>query len=501
MLLRSQRPLLRYGAHQALPRRRSGCRGIGHLINPAAASQRTPAQQREISASTLVPPVQPPTEVTTLPSGLRVASQPTADETLTVGVWIDAGSRFETKENNGTAHFLEHMAFKGTRRRSRIQLEQEIENMGGHLNAYTSREQTVYYAKCFKEDLRQGIDILGDILTNSTLDQNSIDIERGVILREMEEVEKTTEEVIFDRLHLTAFHDSPLGYTILGPVENIQSITQQQLRTYIETNYTADRVVVAAAGPVDHGELVKHTAELLSGFKAAKSGRPAAASSKDKPKFCGSELLYQTDEEGALAHFAVGYQGVAWTHPDSIAFMVMQSIIGNYKRGEGLVPPKLSGNRLTNNVANNLDPSMTDSFAAFNTCYKDTGIFGFYAQAEEHGVEATIEELLFFVSNMSYTVTEEEVGRGKRQLKTLLFGSLDSTTAIAEDIGRQLLVYGRRLPIAELNARIDAVDAATVRRVASQYLSNADIAMTALGPLEKLPPLTELRRRTAPQRC
>merc|ERR1719203_1256141 len=213
------------------------------------------------------------TEITTLPSGMRVASQRTTDETLTVGVWIDAGSRFETQENNGTAHFLEHMAFKGTRRRNRIQLEKEIENMGGHLNAYTSREQTVYYAKVFQHDLKQGVDILADILSNSTLDQAHLEFERGVILREMEEVEKTVEEVIFDRLHLTAFHGSPLSYTILGPVENIQSITKQQLSDYVQRHYTADRMVVAAAGPVDHQELVSEANEK---FKWFKPGRKAA---------------------------------------------------------------------------------------------------------------------------------------------------------------------------------------------------------------------------------
>eukprot|EP00928_Gymnodinium_smaydae_P088717 TRINITY_DN7277_c0_g1_i1.p1 TRINITY_DN7277_c0_g1~~TRINITY_DN7277_c0_g1_i1.p1 ORF type:complete len:478 (+),score=110.02 TRINITY_DN7277_c0_g1_i1:85-1518(+) len=444
-----------------------------------------------------------PTQVTRLSNGLRVASQRTADETLTVGVWIDAGSRFETKENNGTAHFLEHMAFKGTRRRTRIQLEQEIENMGGHLNAYTSREQTVYYAKCFKDDLRQGVDILSDILQNSTLDQHSLDFERGVILREMEEVEKTTEEVIFDRLHLTAFHDSPLGYTILGPVENIQSITRDQLREYIQRNYASDHMVLAAAGPVDHAQFVAHANDLFGGFKPRPAGGSAAAEAEtaDRPKFCGAELLYRSNEpEGGLAHFAVGYEGVAWTHPDSITLMVMQSIIGNYKRGEGLIPPKLSGNRLTTAIADNLESGLAESFAAFNTCYKDTGLFGFYAQAEEQGVESTIGELLHGFTSLGHTVTEEEVNRGKRQLKTMLFGSLDSTTAIAEDIGRQLLVYGRRIPILELAQRIDAVDAAAVRRVAQKHLVDADIALTALGPLDKLPPLAKLRASTAARR-
>lgn len=438
------------------------------------------------------------TEVTTLSSGLRVASQRTTDETITVGVWIDAGSRFESQENNGTAHFLEHMAFKGTKRRSRIQLEQEIENMGGHLNAYTSREQTVYYAKCFKDDLRQGVDILSDILGNSTLDAHHLNFERGVILREMEEVEKTTEEVIFDRLHLTAFHGSPLGYTILGPVENIQSITKDQLREYIQTNYSADRMVVAAAGPVDHGELTRFTEELFAGFPTRQGKKPRAVESK--PTFCGAELRYGSDDTGGIAHFAVGYEGVPWTHPDSITFMVIQSILGSYRRGEGLVSPKLSASRLTNSLANNMGDQVAESFATFNTCYKDTGLFGFYAQCVEDAAESVVDELLFGVSSLAHSTTVEEVERGKRQLKTTLFGSLDSTTAIAEDIGRQLLVYGRRIPISELLLRIDAVDAAEVRRVAREHLCGADIALTALGPIDKLPPVTELAKRSGIRR-
>jgi len=281
-------------------------------------------------------------------------------------------------------------------------------------------------------------------------------------------------------------------------VENIQSITKQQLRDYVQRHYTADRMVIAAAGPVDHEELVREASEKFKWFKPA--GSQPSREPEPKPAFCGAELLYRTEEPGALAHFAVGYEGVPWTHPDSITFMVMQSIIGNYKRGEGLVPPKLSGNRLTNNLANNLGPVSAESFAAFNTCYKDTGLFGFYGQCEEAAVEGCVDELLFGVAGLAHSVTEEEVERGKRQLKTTLFGSLDSTTAIAEDIGRQLLVYGRRMPSSELLLRVDAVDAAEVRRVAKEHLWDADIALTALGPLDNLPPLKELRKRTGARR-
>merc|ERR1712159_118406 len=196
------------------------------------------------------------TQITTLPPGLRVASEDSGGETATVGVWIDAGSSFETDADNGSAHFLEYLSFKGTNKRSQHQLEKEIENIGGHLNAYTSREQTVYYAKVFKNDVPQAIDILSDILQNSQLDKGAIERECGVIMREMQEVMSNKEEVIFDELHATAFQGNSLGRTILGPEANIMSIQQDDLQKYIKTHYTAPRMVVAGAGAIQHDQLV-----------------------------------------------------------------------------------------------------------------------------------------------------------------------------------------------------------------------------------------------------
>merc|ERR1719478_311069 len=186
-------------------------------------------------------------------------------ETATVGVWIDAGSRYETDANNGVAHFLEHMAFKGTAKRSQLQLETEVENMGGHLNAYTSREQTVYYAKVLKKDVPKAVELLSDILTNSTFSSAAVERERDVILREMEEVDGQIEEVVFDRLHEVAYVGTPLARTILGPVENINSISADDIVKYVKTHYTAPRMVLAAAGAVDHDEVAKLAGDYFGG--------------------------------------------------------------------------------------------------------------------------------------------------------------------------------------------------------------------------------------------
>jgi processing peptidase subunit beta len=194
-------------------------------------------------------------------------------ETATVGVWIDSGSRYETAANNGTAHFLEHMAFKGTSKRTQQQLEMEIENMGGHLNAYTSREQTAYFAKVFKNDVGRAVEIISDILLNSKMEDSAIEREREVILREMSEVNKNQEELVLDHLHATAFQGTSLGRTILGSEDNIRSLTRKDLVDYIQTQYTAPRMVVAGAGAVDHAELCGLAAEHFGQLpKAPPSG-------------------------------------------------------------------------------------------------------------------------------------------------------------------------------------------------------------------------------------
>jgi mitochondrial-processing peptidase subunit beta len=239
----------------------------------------------------------PVTEVTTANNGVRVASETAHGDTATVGVWIDAGSRYETGANNGAAHFLEHMAFKGTKTRSQTTLEKEIENMGGHLNAYTSREQTVYYAKVFKDDVPKAMEVLSDILMNSQLDEGAITRERDVILREMEEVNKQYEEVILDHLHETAFMGTGLGRTILGPEENIRNLTKADLEAYIKTHYTADRFVISAAGAVDHNQLCQLTEKHFGGL-AAGAGGNALSTQFDPAIFTGSDKRIRFDSMG-----------------------------------------------------------------------------------------------------------------------------------------------------------------------------------------------------------
>lgn len=408
-----------------------------------------------------------------------------------MGVWIDAGSRYESDATNGTAHFLEHMAFKGTSSRTVRDLEVEIENMGGHLNAYTSREQTAYFAKVGASDVPKALDILSDILQNSNLDDRAIERERSVILREMQEIEGIPEEVVFDHLHATAFQHSPLGRTILGTADNVRSITRQNLADYIASNYTAERMVVAAAGAVDHAALV---ASVEKAFGRVPAGGTSAASlvAADPAKFTGSEVRLR-DPDLPLVHLAIAFRGASWTDADSIPLMVMQTMLGSWDKNSSAGGEM--GSQLAHTVASN---GLARSFMGFNTNYHDTGLFGVYATADpkESDMEDLCWTIMRNITKMCYDVNEVDVARAKNQLKASMLFAQDGTTGVAEDLGRNLLVYGRRVPRAEFFARIDAVDADTVKAVATRFILDQDIAVAALGDTQFIPDYTWLRRRT-----
>jgi processing peptidase subunit beta len=202
--------------------------------------------------------------------------------------------------------------------------------MGGHLNAYTSREQTVYYAKAFKYDVPTAVEILSDILQHSRLDLGAIERERDVILREQEEVEKQMEEVVFDHLHTAAFKDESLGLTILGPKENIQSLTRDDLSNYIKTNYTGERMILVGTGGVDHDQLVS-LAQNHFGSLPNKLDNSTSKSAMKKAVFTGQEVRLN-DPKSQLAHIAIAIEGASWTSPDYFPLLVMQSIIGSWDR-------------------------------------------------------------------------------------------------------------------------------------------------------------------------
>ncbi|KAL5999543.1 hypothetical protein ACLOJK_037828 [Asimina triloba] len=410
----------------------------------------------------------PEIRVSTRPNGVRVVTQssPTsAVQTASVGVWIDAGSRFETPETNGTAHFLEHMIFKGTHRRSARALEEEIENMGARLNAYTSREQTTFYANVLRGDVPVAIDILADILQNSLFSETAIRRERGVILREMEEVQGQAEEVIFDYLHSAAFQNNPLGNTILGPEENIQTISR----------------VVSAAGAVRHEDIVNQVSRK---FKRLSTDPTTATQlvSRNPAVFTGSEVRV-VNNDFPIAHLVVAFKGAGWADPNSIPVMVLQSLLGSWNKSVGIGNFSGWASSLVDLFAGLLCFSNTWAqvlYAATTTDITDSQFSGQNLLVESAQMAWLKPDCLHDLSlvimeefrRLAQKISEPEVIRARNQLKSALLLHIDGTSAIAENNGRQMLTYGRIVPFLELFARIDAVDAPTIKETAQAFIIN-----------------------------
>eukprot|EP01132_Coremiostelium_polycephalum_P005583 gene5583-6950_t len=415
----------------------------------------------------------PETKITTLANGIRVATEQTFGDTASIGVWVDSGSVYENQKNNGVAHFLEHMIFKGTDKRPTPHfIETEVENMGGSLNAFTSREHSAYYMKVLKDNIPNAVDILSDILQNSKFDSKLIDEERGTILSEMEHVQSKEAEVVFDQLHAAAFQGSSLGRTILGPVENIKSITRDDIQNFIKQNYTGQRMVIAAAGAVDHDVLVKQVEEK---FKSIQAGGPSPREAIANP-FVGSELRVR-DDNLPLVHFALAVRGLPWSHPDFFTLELIQTMIGSWDVSIA------AGKNLSSNLAEVVaTEQLAESYSTFFSCYHDTGLFGNFGVARPEKVDDLVCEMLKEWQRIANSANKEEVERNKLKLITTSLIQYDGTSKICEGIGRQMLTLGRRISPQELYLRISEITVDDVRRVASTLLTDVSPAVTAVGP-------------------
>jgi processing peptidase subunit beta len=365
---------------------------------------------------------------------------------------------------------------QGTKNRSQQQLEIQIENMGGHLNAYTSREQTVYHARVFKQDVGTAVEILADILQNPLLEPAAIERERSVILREQKEVEKTIDETLFDHLHGAAYQGTALGRTILGSSKQIKTLTREDMVEYMQKTYTAPRMILVGAGGVEHEELVGLANKYFANVPTTAAPQPEPA------YFTGSEIRKREDDMD-LAHFAVAVEGVGWSHPDYFPLLVLQSVIGSWDRSLG--SSAILSSRLAQNLAEN---NLAQSFMAFNTTYTDTSLWGIYCQS---AAKTRLDETTYYIMKeyirLCTGLSEAEVQRAKNQLKSTLLFALDGTHAIAEDIGRQLLTFGRRMTPYEIVKRIDAVDGEKLKAVANEYLYDRDPVLVSIGPVNSLP--------------
>ena len=355
-------------------------------------------------------------------------------------------------------------------------------------NAYTSREQTVYFAKVFKKDVGQAVEILSDILLNSKLEEAAIERERDVILREMAEVNKQQEELVLDHLHATAFQGTGLGRTILGPEENIRSLSKADLSGYINTHYTAPRMVIAGAGAIDHSQLCDLASTHFGKLPTAPAG--AVDTAYDPAIFTGSDVRIRFDSDDT-AHVALAFEGASWTSEYAFPLMIMQTMLGSYNRASGL--GKNAASKMCQEVA---EHELAHSITTFNTCYKDTGLFGIYAIAPDNKLDDLLWYVMSNLVRLVHSPSDEEIERAKVNLKATMLMGLDGNSNVAEDIGRQLLTYGRRMTPAEIFSRIDSVTAADVKATAAKFINDQDHALAAVGGIHELPDYNWIRRHS-----
>ncbi|MBL8642812.1 MAG: insulinase family protein, partial [Rhodospirillaceae bacterium] len=247
--------------------------------------------------------------VTTLPSGLRVVTdRMDSVETVALGAWVNVGTRHETADVNGISHLLEHMAFKGTARRSAQQIAEEMDNVGGHLNAYTSRDHTAYFAKVLKDDAGLATDIIADILLNSSMDPDELEREKQVIVQEISQVNDTPDDIIFDQFQSKAYPDQPMGWPVLGSEKLVRSVSSQQLKSYLNEHYAASDTIIAASGNIDHDAFVKDVERAFAGF------RRDAAIKTVTSQYTGGESREERDLE--QVHLVLGFPGVPYGDVD-----------------------------------------------------------------------------------------------------------------------------------------------------------------------------------------
>lgn len=415
--------------------------------------------------------------LTTLPNGFRIVSEPMPGlASAAVGIWVTAGARHEQAEQNGIAHFLEHMAFKGTARRTALQIAEEIEDVGGYINAYTSREMTAYYARVLEADVPLALDVIADIVLNPAFDSREIEVERHVILQEIGQAADTPDDIIFDWLQEASYPDQPLGRPILGPSDRIAGYGATDLRRFVGGHYGPGQMILAAAGAVHHDALVR-LAESLFGHLPAlimPVAEPARFQCNERREVKGLEQ----------AHFALAIEGPAFRDPDLFTAQIFAGAMGG-----GM------SSRLFQKLREERGLCYT-TFAQAGA-HDDTGSLIVYAGtgAEDLSELATltIDEFRRATDDM----TEAEVARARTQMKAGLLMGLESPSSRAERLARLLSIWDRVPSLSETIDRIEAVDLRAIRAYAEKIASEARMAMALYGPVEGAPSLEELRERLA----
>ncbi len=404
--------------------------------------------------------------VTRLASGLVIVTDDMSHlETASLGVWAGCGSRDEKPDEHGISHLLEHMAFKGTARRSARQIAEEIEAVGGDLNAATSVETTAYYARVLKADVPLALDVLADILSNPSFDPAELAREQNVIVQEIGAAEDTPDELVFDHLQGVAFPGQPVGRSILGTVQTVRSFDAGRLRAYLARHYRAPDMVIAAAGAVDHGAIVAEVERRFGSFNG-----PAAAA-PEPARFHGGIRTEKRNLE--QVHIALALEGVRQRDPTLYSLQVFTSVLGG-----GM------SSRLFQEVREKR--GLCYAIYSFHWPYFDTGLFGLYAGTDASDAGKLMQVVVDEIAATADTLNDAEVSRAKTQMKAGLLMALESSGARAEQLARQIIAYDRPIPLEEIVAKVEAVTVESARQAGRALINRSRPAVAALGPSRDL---------------
>ncbi len=413
-------------------------------------------------------------QIHTLANGFRIVTENMPGlQSASLGIWVDAGGRHERLQQNGIAHFLEHMAFKGTKRRSSLDIAQVIENVGGFINAYTSRELTAYYARILENDVPLALDVISDIVLNPVFDPAEIEVERGVILQEIGQSLDTPDDVVFDWLQEAAYPDQALGRTILGPTERVSSFSRDDLSGFVSEHYAPERMILSAAGAVDHDAIVKEAEKLFAHLTRGN------APQTDTARFVGGERR----ELKALeqVHFTLALESPHYLHDDIYAAQIFTTAFGG-----GM------SSRLFQEIREKR--GLCYSIFAQTGAFADTGMTTIYAGTSADQIaelaNLSIDELRRAQDDMS----EAEVARARAQLKAGMLMGLESPSSRAERSARMVAIWGRVPDAAEVVEKFDAVSVQDVRNIAAE-MAKSPPAVAIYGPGDTAPSLAQISER------
>ena len=403
---------------------------------------------------------------TRLGSGLQVVTEAMPDShSATLGFWVEAGSRDETPAEWGASHFLEHLLFKGTDTRSAKDIAETIEAVGGDMNAFTTKEYTAYYTRLLDEDIELGLDILCDIMDSPAFRGEEVDAERQVILEEINMNEDEPSDLVHEVFHQAVFPDHPLGREVLGERSTITAMTPEQIRTYFNTRYRPPKMVLAAAGNVEHDR-------VTAGVERRFGGRPGDAPARVVPGLAPARRLRVVTRTTEQAHIIVGMRSLTRDDDDRYALAVLNQIVGG-----GM------SSRLFQEIREKR--GLVYSVYSYRAAYQETGAFAIYAGTGPERAGQVLELIdLELDKLLADGVTDRELAVAKGHLKGSLALSLEDSAGRMNRIGRSQLLHGEVAPFAELVARTEAVGHDDVRRVIERVLGN-ERTLAVVGPFSE----------------